>query len=73
MIAVATQAEPYLYVQIQGQATIEPDESGVRAALLDITARYLGADRAESYVNEDHSAAGEALVRVNSSRIHASL
>ncbi|WP_078280974.1 TIGR03618 family F420-dependent PPOX class oxidoreductase [Mycobacteroides franklinii] len=73
VIAVATQAEPFLYVQIQGEATIEPDESGVRAALLDITARYLGADRAEAYVEEHHSAPGEAIVRVRPSRVHASL
>ncbi|AMT73216.1 TIGR03618 family F420-dependent PPOX class oxidoreductase [Mycobacteroides immunogenum] len=73
VIAVATQTEPYRYVQVQGEAKVETDSSGVRATLIDITARYLGADRAEAYVDEHHSAPGEVIVRVNPVRVHAAL
>ncbi|MEU9805885.1 PPOX class F420-dependent oxidoreductase [Mycobacterium sp. NPDC050853] len=73
VITVATPAEPYRYVQVQGHAKVDPDESTVRATLIDITARYLGADRAEAYVHEHHSAPGEALVRIHPLRVHSAL
>ncbi len=73
VITVATQAEPYRYVQVQGEAKVDTDESGVRTALIDITARYLGADRAEAYVDEHHSGPGEVIVRVYPLRVHAAL
>ncbi|MGH3954377.1 PPOX class F420-dependent oxidoreductase [Mycobacteroides salmoniphilum] len=72
-ITVATPTEPYLYVQIQGEAKLEPDESEVRTTLIDITARYLGAERAVAYVDEQHGAPGEAIVRVHPVRVHAAL
>ncbi|ORB49152.1 PPOX class F420-dependent enzyme [Mycobacteroides saopaulense] len=73
VITVATQTEPYLYVQLQGEAKVESDESEVRATLIDITSRYLGADRAERYVDEHHSAPGEAIVHVHPVRVHTGL
>ncbi|MUM19270.1 PPOX class F420-dependent oxidoreductase [Mycobacterium sp. CBMA271] len=73
VITVATPTEPYLYVQLQGEAKVDPDESTARAALLDITARYLGAERAEAYVRDHHSGPGEVVVRLHPLRVHAGL
>lgn len=73
VITVATPAEPYLYVQVQGEAHVEPGTSEVRGTLIDITTRYLGADRADAYVDEHHSAPGEAIVRIHPVRVHAAL
>ncbi|MGL5442110.1 MAG: PPOX class F420-dependent oxidoreductase, partial [[Mycobacterium] stephanolepidis] len=47
--------------------------SEVRDTLIDITTRYLGADRAAAYVDEHHSAPGETIVRIHPVRIHTAL
>ena len=72
-ITVASQTEPYGHAQVQGTVQIDPEPAATHAALIEITARYLGRDRAIEYVREHHSAPGEAIVRLRPARVRAML
>ncbi|EFV13651.1 PPOX class F420-dependent oxidoreductase [Segniliparus rugosus] len=72
-VTVASQTEPYGYVQVQGTVQIDPEPDATHAALIEIAARYLGRERAAAYVREHHSAPGEAIVRLSPARVRAML
>ncbi len=71
-LCVDSEAPPYGFVQVQGEATVSEDPAELVRSATVIGARYMGADRAEEF-GKRNGVPGELLVRLRPTKVVANL
>ena len=62
-MCVDLEAQPYAFVQVQGQAELSEDPAELLRTATAIAARYMGAERAEEF-GKRNGVPGELVVRL---------